>query len=373
MKLFGLAILTPLLLVLAQPPFGWWPLAMCGLIPLTLLLRPGEQLKGRLLPAYLGGVALFLLGCYWLAESSPVNLILMTLAEALSFPFYLLLVRSFRRRSVPFAVVIPVAWVAVEFIRSHGPWNGFPWLLLGYSLHRPIVLAQAADLAGVFGLSALLAACNGLFLDAWLMRARRGAALCRLGAALAIPALLFLYGQARMASVLERESAGPVLAIAQAGVPQGLKQRRESFFEILEHQMRTTSALIREGEPFDLLCWAETMFPYPLLHGDEEESRERDREYVAESVVLPLLRDRGASLLIGCLTLEGALDPQTDVYNSALLFDPEGLRVSRYSKTVLVPGGEFIPLRDLLPDSLGKVVDDLVMKITGGFLPRLAP
>ena len=372
MKLLGLAILTSVMLVLAQAPFGWWPLAWCGLVPLTLLWHPGEKFLGRLVPAYLGGAALFLLGCYWLAESSPVNLILMTVAEALSFPFYLLLVRSFRRRAVPFALVVPVAWVAVEFIRSHGPFNGFPWLLLGYSLHRPIVLAQAADLAGVFGLSALLACCNGLLLDAWFMRARRAVAASLLGAAVAIPLLLLLYGQARMASVLQRESAGPVLAIAQAGVPQGLKRQRESALEIFDHQMRTTTALMQEGRPFDLLCWAETMFPFPLLHGDDEASFARDREFVADPLVRPLLRDRGASFLFGSLTLGAVRDADTDVYNSALLFDPEGRRVGRYSKTVLVPGGEFLPLRDQLPDSLGKALDDLVKSITGGFLPRLA-
>jgi len=375
MKALLLSFASALLLVLAQAPFGCWPLALFALIPLTLTARVPGRFWSWFPAAYLGGVAVFLGGCYWLAETSPVNLALMTVAEALAFPCYILLLRAFWALArVPSSLAVPLAWIAVEYLRSHWPFNGFPWLLLGSSLYRPIEMAQAADLAGVFGLSVLLAAANGLLLDAWdawnADEPRRRRALLFSGGALLLPLLLYSYGTLRIGQVLARESEGPVLAIVQANVPQGLKQRLKSAEEIWAYQMEATDALLGDaGAPaFDLLCWAETMFPGGLLQGDTARSRAVDERIVAEPFVRPLLAPLGASFLTGSTTFEEPGTLETRIYNSALLFDPDGLRIGSYAKSVLVPGGEFIPLRKVLPDR----IDSLVEEFTGGFLPRLA-
>ncbi|MDP2659090.1 MAG: hypothetical protein Q8O78_11840, partial [Candidatus Deferrimicrobium sp.] len=52
--------------------------------------------------------------------------------------------------------LFPAVWTAVEMGRSH-LFSGFPWMLLGYSVAGSATLRQAADLAGVHGLSFLLA------------------------------------------------------------------------------------------------------------------------------------------------------------------------------------------------------------------------
>ncbi|HEY5461407.1 MAG TPA: hypothetical protein VIJ89_06640, partial [Deferrimonas sp.] len=52
--------------------------------------------------------------------------------------------------------LFPFVWTAVEMARSH-LFSGFPWMLLGYTLAGSATLRQAADLAGVQGLSFLLA------------------------------------------------------------------------------------------------------------------------------------------------------------------------------------------------------------------------
>ena len=368
-----LTVGSALLMVLAQSPFGFWPLALFALIPLTLLARTPRRRRGWFLAAYVGGATLFAGGCYWLAETSPVNLILMTVAEALVFPVYLILVRSFRSwLRAPYTLVIPVAWVAVEYTRSHWPFNGFPWLLLGSSLYRPIELAQAADLAGVFGLSLVLALANGLLLDAWEAwgrHRRKGIATLLLLSALLLPVLLYTYGRVRVGQVLRQESAGPVLALVQANVPQGLKQKLKSSTKIWTYQMDATETLLAQAgaHGFDLLCWAETMFPGGLLHESDAWSRAVDERVVAEALLRPRLTPLGASFLTGSTTFEepGTLGP---TYNAALLFGSDGLRSGRYAKSVLVPGGEFIPLRRFLPDRIDSLVEDF----TGGFLPRLS-
>ncbi|MBI4882223.1 MAG: apolipoprotein N-acyltransferase [Planctomycetes bacterium] len=369
MRATGRALASAVLLILAQEPWGWSPLACVALLPLASLGLEQGPPRRRLLPAYAGGLVFFAGGCWWLAATSPVNLVLMALVEALAFPLFVLALRAMRARpGPPLWLALALAWVAVEFTRGRVPFNGFPWLLLGHACNRPLELAQAADLGGVTLLSFCAALVNGLVLEAWRRRARRRAALAWLGAAALLPLALLAYGLPRRAQVAAAETPGPRVAIVQANVPQGLKQTLKSPDELASYQMRTTElALARAGaEPFDLLCWAETMFPALLDAGETEAARQSDEERVAGPLVRPRLAALGVSFLTGATTArrgEGVVEQ----YNSALLFDAQGRRTGTYHKTVLVPGGEFIPLRWLVKD----LVDPVVQGITGGFLPGL--
>ncbi len=48
-------------------------------------------------------------------------------------------------------------WVATELGRQY-VWDGFPWVLLGYSQITVLPIAQLASVTGVYGLSGLLRA-----------------------------------------------------------------------------------------------------------------------------------------------------------------------------------------------------------------------
>ncbi len=50
----------------------------------------------------------------------------------------------------------PAAWVATEFLRGY-LFGGFPWVPLGNSQVTVLPVAQFASVAGVYGLSALVA------------------------------------------------------------------------------------------------------------------------------------------------------------------------------------------------------------------------
>ena len=53
--------------------------------------------------------------------------------------------------------LVPALWVAGEWMRGH-LMGGFPWGLLGYSQHAILPVIQIAELAGVYGVSFLIAA-----------------------------------------------------------------------------------------------------------------------------------------------------------------------------------------------------------------------
>src|SRR5205823_13862541 len=70
---------------------------------------------------------------------------------------FALLTSKLRVRFGPLGLLLaPAAWVTGELGRQY-VWDGFPWMLLGYSQVTVLPVAQLASVVGVYGLSALLA------------------------------------------------------------------------------------------------------------------------------------------------------------------------------------------------------------------------
>src|SRR4029077_468571 len=72
--------------------------------------------------------------------------------------------------------VAPFVWRATELGRMY-VFTGFPWFLLGYSQSTVLPIAQAASVAGVFGVSALVASVSAALAGVVVARAYRPAAL----------------------------------------------------------------------------------------------------------------------------------------------------------------------------------------------------
>ena len=135
-----------------------------------------------------------------------------------------------RATKLPLALLVPVVWVASELTLNYMADLAFPWLPLGLALSRTPVLAQAADLSGVRGLSFCIAAVNGLIADAWLLRGQRSAIATRLVGAVAIVAALAAYGAWRMRTT-ELLPLAPV-AIVQPNIPQEEKWQADNQSKI---------------------------------------------------------------------------------------------------------------------------------------------
>lgn len=359
---FLLAASTAVLLLLAHAPVGLWPLSLVALVPLVRLAERRDVSAGRrAAAAYVGGALFFGVGCHWLAIAAWPNLAMMTVFEAATFPAFVFLLRAVRRR-LPLALAVPVAWVAVEFVRSGFPWNGFPWLLLGYALDGPLVLLQSAELWGVTGLSCVVAASNGLATAAWESHGR--ARVLRLGAAALLPALLVGYGVLRIDRVAAAATPGPRVVLVQANVPQQLKNALRSD-RIVAMQVGVTRDAIAAaaGDGVDLICWAETMLPYGLFHDVDEAARHLDEERVGSLLRSELAAVPGAWLVIGAVTGRSRTATTIDTFNTILLFDPDVRRAGQYDKSVLVPGGEFLPMRDHLPEFVHRIVRSIAGRL----------
>ncbi len=304
------AAASGLLIALAFPWPGLWPLAFVALAPLLLALDGVTARRGALLGGVTGLVS-FLIVLRWIAPLSLGGYVaLCVYLSVYPAAFGAIAARAPRR-------VAPAAWVALEWLRG---WvlGGFSWGSLGYALAPSPLLAQAASVGGVALLSAAVVGTATLAT----MRTRRA-----LGAAIAIPVVMALHG----AVVIGDGGATLRVAVVQADLSPRERFRPDVAATALTRYATISDSAVGQGA--ELIVWPETAIPVPLDEGVGLEVRARG------------LRDRverwGASLVFG--VSEVSPDP-AKFYNAAVMYAPGGVRAPSYRKRRLVPFGEYTPM-----------------------------
>ncbi|MBF0623581.1 MAG: apolipoprotein N-acyltransferase [Magnetococcales bacterium] len=241
----------------------------------------------------------------------------------------------------------PALWAACEWLRTV-LFSGFPWNLAGYAWTPWLEVLQVADLGGVILLSTLTMALGALWAAAlsdpggW---RRRG---LLLGGAVGLLALAHGYGAWRLAALDALPPSGdPPLAVGlvQGNIPQELKWQKGYNGPTLKIYEELTRRL---PGPLDLVVWPETALPFFLeIYG------------VHRHQMGALVQQAGAPILTGVPLLRPVTgDPSGrswDFFNGALLLNEQGDTGRRYEKHHLVPYGEYVPLRWLLPGTIQKL------------------
>jgi apolipoprotein N-acyltransferase len=360
--------------VAAFPPLSWWPLAFLAAWPLAQLAIEAATPLRAALRLYLAGLLLFALGSAWLAETTWVNLVIVSVVEAL----FLGLFGWAARRVLPGRAVmpaLPALWVAQEMLRTYVPLSGYPWQLSGQALARNVVLVQAADLGGVPLLS--FVAASGAALGLALQRGEKRGARVAGG----VIVLAVIYGLVRPGT-LGPATPGPRVAAIQPGFSQGLKEDSARAEERYRRCMDLSLSLLREGPPVDLLVWPETAWPYALgegAAGDEwfqgygmKQSEAWFAEDAGPLLASGPLGERAPHLLLGVIYHWLDESGRLATANSAVYVDERGERLGRYDKHILVPGGEAIPFGRWLPQGLYRLAEDWIRSIAG-FVVDLRP
>ncbi len=365
--LVGLVAMAFGLLFLSFPPYvrdSGFPVWV-ALVPMLVAARVVGYRRLALV-SWVLGLGYGLASVFWLRHVGLFEGLaaLVSLSLYLSFypPIFLMGWKLLDRRlGLPAVVTVPLLWVALEYVKSF-LLTGFPWFYLGHSLYRNLPLMQIADLFGAYGVSGLVAAVNGLVVDAlWpaLQRGplkeeytqRRKTLIVSAGAVGVALIATLTYGAVRLRQVVVTE--GPRVALIQGNIPQSLKFKpveTERVFGI--HRDLSLQAL---AENPDLIIWPETMLP-GFFFSHEGYFATYSKTFDLDSNVRHLMAQLGRPLLAGARS-DSASDDQS---NSALLITADGEVVSMYSKMHLVPFGEFVPrlvrapLR-LLPDRLNPI------------------
>ncbi len=233
------------------------------------------------------------------------------------------------------AIALAAWWTIFEFARGH-VLTGFPWNLAGYAWAGLPAMLQPAALVGAYGMSVWtvwVAGLPALWLDGrQAPRRRAGAAI----AFLVVPVLVFVFGWVRLDGAPDPGAVADVrLRIVQPRIDQKLKWREEER----ANNLAASVALSREAgwEAVTHLVWPETATAYYLANDD------RARARVAEAV------PPGGVLLVGSVRVERAPGQGLKAWNSLHALDERGKILATYDKHHLVPFGEYVPLRGVLP------------------------
>ena len=321
------------LMALGFAPFYYWPVIFIAL-PIFYILLTASTSRGQAIwRGFYFGYGYSMAGTWWIGNALlvdaakfgwmlPFSILGLSAAMAAWFMVFGFTVYASRARMSP--LMFAVLWVIVELLRSVGMF-GFPWNLVGYMSLASLPMAQMASLIGTYGLSLLVVAV-GVF-PAYMLQSRRAFWSASIITAMVI-ALSYGYGASRLVEPAAMTTTR--IRIVQPNIPQEVKGTRAGVQVAAESLERLTSQKTTEPSP-DIIIWPETAYPFTLR--------------ADKPILLPGL---DGVLLTGAVRAEGER-PNTRIWNSLVAISPSGDLLASYDKHQLVPFGEFVPLRHLLP------------------------
>ena len=325
--------------ILAFPQLNLEFLGWCGLVPGILILRASPSAREAAVRGWWLGAGFLLAALYWLVPNIGPALLLVAVVFGVLWTGFGVaawaLLRAPLRPAWTLAalVVLPSYWVLTEWARS---WQGFggPWDVLGTSQwQHPAVLALAA-VGGVWLISFALVAAN------------TGIAILLLARGMAVRAA----GAAGVAVAL---AAGPVAFALSAAVPPvrhvtvALVQPGTTSTENqrVDASLRLSGRLARPGGLAGEIPPGQQGAARPdlIVWGESSVGTDIDRQPRLLRQIRRLAASTGAQMLVN----QDASLPDGARSKVALLIGRHGI-VGSYTKTRLVPFGEYIPLRGAL-------------------------
>jgi len=312
-----------------MPPWGWWPLAIVGLVGFDLLLD-GRPAASRFRRGLLFGAAWFYPSTVWMLDFSQPGYLVAGLVLGLFVASAAYAVPPGPGR----VLALPGALALAELARSTIPFGGVPLSTLAMSQ----VASPLTPLCRLGGDVLLTAGLVGAVVALGALTARRWRA--GLAAAAAVAAVLVV------ALALPRaEDVDTIrVALVQGGGPQRTRASNTSAQEVFDRHVAATKLV---EEPVDLVIWPENVVN---LDGPLAGS-------AAGRTLSELARELDAPILAGVVEDVGT----SQFTNYSVLVDPDGTFGDRYDKVLRVPFGEYVPFRSLLN------------KLSGGALDRFVP
>ena len=243
-------------------------------------------------------------------------------------------------RTLIFVLFAALAYTLIEWTRS----RLFTWNDLSITQYRNLPFLQICSVTGSYGVL-FLTALGGAALGCVTLR---GGKLCLIPAALLIAAN-WGWGEYRMKHLMPVRDKTWSPALIQGDLSQRRHAGEKEFKEALETyiSMSYKAAKLKPS----LIVWPESAVPIPL-----RSAHPWGREFAQEfSTLISKCR---TPMLIGALDFAPLPDKKNyGITNSALYFTSEGRLKYKYDKIHRVPYGEYIPLRELIPGFLIRMID----------------
>lgn len=353
----SLAICSGLLLVFAYPEWNLWSLAWVGPAPLIMAVAREQRFWRSTLLGTITGTIFYLGTSHWITYSmhnyGGISLWL-CYAIAAVFAFALgvftgafagVVAAAVKRFGGWGLLAAPFVWPASEWLRLKV--TGMGWNDLGYSqaLHPQVI--QVARWGGVYLVSALLVlASTALVFGVIYLERLRGLLVFSTTGVILVASVL--YGQAVITG--QQPPGSLSVVVIQANIPITDSWDDPIFVEEqTRNYVSLSEEVIRDSNPHgsvELVIWPEAQLNF-----------EYDRDPGLRNDLADFTRRNLVHLLINSWGYPDDRGPR----NSAMVIAPSGDRVTRYDKIALVPFGEYVPARGVIPfmDRIPAMVGDV--------------
>jgi len=324
-------------------------LGLLGLALLCYQVQIAKSWKEATILGFIFGFGHFLVGLYWI--SIGVTVYIDEFWWAIPFALFGLPIilaifigvscglGFFARNHKLYQFIFCLYWVFFEWVRS---WifTGLPWNLLGYALSFSDILIQSASIIGTYGLSFVVVYISTSFYHIFTKQYNLLKIL--LTNSVVILSLIISFGILRLHYNPTNFSEIKV-RLVQPSIPQVAKWDVEEFWKNLSLHIK----LSEKASDADIIIWSEAAL---VVSYDDHKS--------VKMRILEMLENNKATLITGGVTNNGQYGDDFEIYTSLYALTKEGGKLFEYHKSHLVPFGEYMPLKWLLP----------LKKLTPGFL-----
>ncbi len=324
----GLAVLAGLAIAASMPPWGFWPLAIVGIVLVDLAIAEQPRWR-RFRLGWLAGAAWLVPSTVWMLDFSPAGYA----AAGLILSAYLGVACALVPAQAPWRwLALPGALALAELARWSFPFGGVPLSTIPMSQVAsplgPVVRLGGGPLLTIVTAAVAVAVAAGA---ARRWRIASGA----LVAVVAVAALTVVSPRATPVGSLE-------VAVVQGGGPQRTRAVDTDPDAPFERQLEA-SAQVRG--PVDVVLWPENVVNVDgPLAGSDKEARLVELARRLDAVVVPGIVESFDGYFL----------------NASVAISPEGEQVSRYDKVQRVPFGEYVPFRAIVDPLSGGIVSKYI-------------
>ncbi len=205
-----------------------------------------------------------------------------------------------RRLRLPIVLTMPIAWAAVELVRTYFP-IGFPWNLLGETQYRNLALIQFAEFTGTYGVSALIIFFNVVVFMVLLRRGSRRLQTVSLSVLTGVMIAAIVFGNWRMHELKTLKPDGSFrVAMVQGNIPQSVKWDENALAPTFKIYSDQSTQGAKQGA--DLIVWPEAAATF-IFQPDDRYPAMAAEDANYRNSLLQLARDLGKPILFGAPAL----------------------------------------------------------------------
>ena len=356
-------LVSAILMALAFPPYGFWPISFFALVPYFLALDKTRTVKKAAIVSFFMGMFLVFTGFYWVSDVAvnfgglpwivgKIVLVAFSLFGEMQFlPFglaiFYYLKHSHSQNRIQKIITYSLFYIAFDYL--------YPKIFpnsIGHGLYGWFSFAQFAEITGVPGLTFLMVACNVtvyfLYIDYKNKKLTLKSSKYLIGI-VSLMGMISIWGNSRInviESLSSKFSKNIKVSIIQANIGDVEKLASESGIKtaidkVLQKYEDFSKQTVNGFKP-DLVIWPETA--YPLLYTHMQNDNANRSGSARDQYILDLVKQLNTPLIFGGYSSDYKKD-----YNTIFYVTPDGSLKGQYRKNILLAFGEYVPLGPLGP------------------------